>query len=67
LSGTPAKDFKLIIPTLTELYQLCGMSRVYGGIHIQNTNQLSQTIGISVYENVKNKLGNMRFKSPYGN
>jgi len=64
-TGTPAKDFKLVVKTLTELYQLCGISRVYGGIHYQNTNELSQTVGISVYENVKNKLNNIGFRSPY--
>jgi hypothetical protein len=53
---TPVKDIRLIYPTITSFYQACGISRVYGGIHSESTNQLSQIIGKSVYEKTKEKL-----------
>jgi hypothetical protein len=52
----PKKDIKLIYNTLTDLYKACGKSRVYGGIHSESTNQLSQTVGNDVFEKTRAKL-----------
>ena len=58
----PNKDIKLTFNTLTDFYKACGKSRVYGGIHSESTNQLSQTIAGDVYEKTKSKLMTLNIK-----
>jgi hypothetical protein len=61
---TPQKDTRLVIRTITELYEMCGRSRVYGGIHSESTNKLSGKIGDSVYTSVSNKLKSFNIFPP---
>ena len=63
---TPKTNITLIYKTLEELYLAAGISRVYGGIHSFQTNEVSGMLADWVYTQTYNKLINLfRFTSPY--
>jgi len=53
---TPATDITLTWPTWDSAAQSAGISRLYGGFHIQSSNEDGQSLGRSVARIVWNKL-----------
>ena len=66
-SISPSTSVDLTFNTINDLYLACGKSRVYGGIHTNNTNILSQEIGKSIVPNIQIKLATIGVSSPYYN
>jgi hypothetical protein len=52
--------------TLQDLADMAGLSRVYGGIHTFQTNDVSAKLGNWVYNQTRQKLiSQFKFRSPY--
>ena len=62
----PSENMTLRYKTLEELYLDAGISRIYGGIHTIQTNEVSAELADWVYEQTLYKLKHQfRFTSPY--
>lgn len=62
----PHEDIILKYKTLEELYLDAGISRVYGGIHTNQTNKVSAELADWVYyKSIKKLKDEFRFESPY--
>lgn len=65
---TPKQQIVLRYKTVADLYNAAGISRVYGGIHSNQTNDVSAKLADWVYEQTYSKLvKDFKFKSPYPN
>jgi hypothetical protein len=63
---TPKEQIVLRYKTLEELGAMAGLSRVYGGIHTFETNEVSAELGEWVFNQTHTKLTTQfKFKSPY--
>jgi len=63
---TPKERTVLQYKTLQDLADMAGLSRVYGGIHTFQTNQVSAELGDWVYNQTRQKLtSQFKFRSPY--
>lgn len=63
---TPKERTVLQYKTLQDLADMAGLSRVYGGIHTFQTNDVSAELGDWVYNQTRQKLtSQFKFKSPY--
>jgi len=63
---SPTKDVVLRYRTIKEVYEAAGMSRIYGGIHTYQTNDVSAQLADWVYSQTLDKLKNQfKFFSPY--
>merc|ERR1711933_310770 len=56
--GTPAEDLSYVLSDLEELYEVCGESRLWGGMHfdaaVSGSFELCGEIGNDAYEFMKN-------------
>jgi len=63
---TPKKQIVLRYKTLSELSDAAGLSRVYGGIHTFQTNEVSAKLGDWIFGQTHAKLiSQFKFSSPY--
>jgi hypothetical protein len=63
---TPKERTVLQYKTLQDLADMAGLSRVYGGIHTFQTNDVSAELGDWVYNQTRQKLtSQFKFRSPY--
>ena len=63
---TPKNTTVLKYNTIRELYEDAGISRIYGGIHWKQTNEVSQELANWVFNQVKTKFEiSFRISSPY--
>jgi len=63
---TPQKRTILRYKTVEDLYKAAGISRVYGGIHSLQTNEVTADLADWVFQQTYNKLINdFKFESPY--
>jgi hypothetical protein len=63
---TPKEKIVLRYKTLEDLATMAGVSRIYGGIHTFQTNEVSAELGNWVFEQTHKKIINeFKFKSPY--
>jgi hypothetical protein len=63
---TPKERIVLRYKTLEDLATMAGISRIYGGIHTFETNEVSAELGNWVFEQTHKKIINeFKFKSPY--
>jgi hypothetical protein len=62
----PKEKIVLRYKTLEDLAAMAGLSRIYGGIHTFETNEVSAELGTWIFEQTHNKLINeFKFKSPH--
>lgn len=66
---SPAHDVKLYWPTFTSAAEESGISRLYGGVHYQISNEngqkLGRKIGKLVFERVRRMVPDPHFQHPY--
>jgi len=63
---TPKKQVVLRYKTMKDLYEAAGISRVYGGIHTFQTNEVSAKLADWTYTQTQTKLiSEFKFSSPY--